>query len=224
MDLRVELQKTLESVGPENIWRPVYDNEQVLLADGIGDTRDGRPQDISKVDFKGKTVLDLGCNFGYYSFLAKRLGAQKVVGIDKDARAIKGCKILKTMDNTKGVNFRTGDFTNSSISGTFDIVMLINFIGKIMVIEGIQRLLAAAERFSTQTMIISARPFYRISKHLGGDAESIIRHYTPAYINNGKLYLIEFIRHYFHDNWDMSVISPNHVCDSIKRTLLFVRK
>ena len=40
MDLRAELEKILHDVGPENIWRPVYDNENVLLANGIADKRE----------------------------------------------------------------------------------------------------------------------------------------------------------------------------------------
>jgi len=224
MDLRAELEKILHDVGPENIWRPVYDKENVLLADGIADMRDGRPQDMSKVDFRGKTVLDLGCNFGFYSFLAKRLGARKVVGIDKDGQVVKGCKLLKAMHGVRDVYFRAGDFTASDIPGTFDIVMLINFLGKVMVTEGIQKSLDAAERLCLSTMIISARPYYRIAKHLGGDTENMIKRYPSVYINNGRFYLMEFVRDFFRDKWDMSIISPDHHGQSVKRTLLFTRK
>jgi len=224
MDLRAELEKILHDVGPENIWRPVYDKENVLLADGIADMRDGRPQDMSKVDFRGKTVLDLGCNFGFYSFLAKRLGARKVVGIDKDGQVVKGCKLLKAMHGVRDVYFRAGDFTASDIPGTFDIVMLINFLGKVMVTEGIQKSLDAAERLCLSTMIISARPYYRISKHLGGNAENITKHYPSVYVKDGRFYLIEFLHDFFCDRWDMSVISPDYDDHDVKRTLLFVRK
>jgi tRNA (mo5U34)-methyltransferase len=37
-------------------------------------------------DFRGKTVLDIGCNAGFYSIEMKRRGAQRVVGIDSDDR------------------------------------------------------------------------------------------------------------------------------------------
>jgi tRNA (mo5U34)-methyltransferase len=39
------------------------------------------PQDLS-----GKTVLDIGCNAGFYSFEMKRRGAARVLGIDEDER------------------------------------------------------------------------------------------------------------------------------------------
>jgi tRNA (mo5U34)-methyltransferase len=35
-------------------------------------------------DLRGKTVLDIGCNGGFYSIEMKRRGAEKVVGIDSD--------------------------------------------------------------------------------------------------------------------------------------------
>jgi tRNA (mo5U34)-methyltransferase len=35
-------------------------------------------------DFSGKTVLDVGCNAGYYSFVAKSRGA-RVVAVELDA-------------------------------------------------------------------------------------------------------------------------------------------
>jgi tRNA (mo5U34)-methyltransferase len=37
-------------------------------------------------DLKGKSVLDIGCNAGFYSFEMARRGAARVVGIDSDRR------------------------------------------------------------------------------------------------------------------------------------------
>src|SRR6185436_3895290 len=33
-------------------------------------------------DLRGKTVLDVGCNAGFYAFEAKRRGAKRVLGVD----------------------------------------------------------------------------------------------------------------------------------------------
>ena len=38
------------------------------------------------VDLRGKTVLDIGCNAGFYSIEMKRRGADRVLGIDFDER------------------------------------------------------------------------------------------------------------------------------------------
>ncbi len=40
-------------------------------------------------DLSGKTVLDIGCNAGFYSLEMKRRGAARVVGIDSDPRYLK---------------------------------------------------------------------------------------------------------------------------------------
>ena len=37
-------------------------------------------------DLSGRTVLDIGCNAGFYSLEMKRRGAERVVGIDSDER------------------------------------------------------------------------------------------------------------------------------------------
>src|SRR6185369_8489543 len=37
-------------------------------------------------DLRGKTVLDIGCNAGFYAFEMKRRGAEHVVAIDTDPR------------------------------------------------------------------------------------------------------------------------------------------
>jgi len=37
-------------------------------------------------DLRGKTVLDVGCNAGFYAFEMARRGADRVVGIDRDRR------------------------------------------------------------------------------------------------------------------------------------------
>jgi tRNA (mo5U34)-methyltransferase len=42
--------------------------------------------DALPADLRGKTVLDVGCNAGFYAFEMKRRGAARVVAIDTDAR------------------------------------------------------------------------------------------------------------------------------------------
>jgi tRNA (mo5U34)-methyltransferase len=37
-------------------------------------------------DLKGKSVLDIGCNAGFYAFEMKRRGADRVLGLDSDER------------------------------------------------------------------------------------------------------------------------------------------
>ena len=41
---------------------------------------------FNQFDFSNKTVLDIGCNSGQYSFHAKKKGARSVTGIDIDEK------------------------------------------------------------------------------------------------------------------------------------------
>jgi protein-L-isoaspartate O-methyltransferase len=45
------------------------------------------------IDLSGKSVLDLGCNEGFFSIEAKRRHAQRVVGLDHNARLIELAKV-----------------------------------------------------------------------------------------------------------------------------------
>ncbi|MCB1882829.1 MAG: TIGR04290 family methyltransferase [Geminicoccaceae bacterium] len=45
--------------------------------------------DLIPADLKGRTVLDIGCNAGFYAFEMKRRGAERVVGIDGDGRYLR---------------------------------------------------------------------------------------------------------------------------------------
>jgi tRNA (mo5U34)-methyltransferase len=42
--------------------------------------------DLIPADLTGKTVLDIGCNAGFYAFEMKRRGAARVVAVDSDPR------------------------------------------------------------------------------------------------------------------------------------------
>ena len=125
-----ELEEILKSVGPQNIWHPVVVNGNKLLANGIGDPLDGIRDRDGVLDFEGKTVVDLGCNFGHYCFFVRNAGASDVLGIDMDDRIIRGCEVLKALHGVDGVNFRPLDITKANSIGKFDIGMLIDIIGR----------------------------------------------------------------------------------------------
>src|ERR1051326_2622962 len=45
-------------------------------------------------DLSGKSVLDVGCNAGFYSIKMKQRGAERVVGIDTDGKYLDQARLL----------------------------------------------------------------------------------------------------------------------------------
>ncbi|CAI5441637.1 unnamed protein product [Caenorhabditis angaria] len=70
-----------------------------------------------------KTVLDIGCGNGHYSFDFCRWGASRVVGIDKSTEMIELCK--KSIENESiaknTIRFEVADITNFHINSQFQI-------------------------------------------------------------------------------------------------------
>ena len=66
----------------------VHDGDSVLdCMDRLGFPR----------DFSDKTVLDVGCNAGYYSFVAKSRGAERVVAVELDRHFVRQAQYMSTL-------------------------------------------------------------------------------------------------------------------------------
>ena len=225
MDEIKELEEILESVGPQNIWHPVVVNGYKRLANGIGDPLDGIRDRDGVLDFKGKTVVDLGCNFGHYSFFARNAGARYVLGIDLDERIIRGCEILKALHGVDGVNFRPLDITKANGVGKFDIGLMIDIIGRDKIRTGTAKeLLNSLERLSQKEMLLTLRSRYHIKKKLGTDVKRLREIYPADYIRKPYFYMVDYVRDRFKSAWEMHIISGQNDPEGTKRTLLFVKR
>src|SRR5215831_10594899 len=73
-------------------------------------------------DLRGATVLDVGCNAGFYSIEMKRRGARRVLGIDVDERYLKQARFAA---DTLGVEIelqKCSVYETDQIPGQFDYV------------------------------------------------------------------------------------------------------
>jgi 2-polyprenyl-3-methyl-5-hydroxy-6-metoxy-1,4-benzoquinol methylase len=74
-------------------------------------------------DFTGKTVLDIGCNAGFYSFVAKLRGAKSVLGVDHQREYINEALLMREILGID-VEFRQGDGHElAEGAGPYDIVI-----------------------------------------------------------------------------------------------------
>jgi tRNA (mo5U34)-methyltransferase len=74
-------------------------------------------------DLRGKTVLDVGCNGGFYSIEMKRRGADRVLGIDFDERYLNQARFAAEV-NEVDVEFRAMSvYDVADLRERFDLVI-----------------------------------------------------------------------------------------------------
>jgi ribosomal protein L11 methyltransferase len=159
--------------------------------------------DPSGIDFKGKTVADLGCNLGYFSFQAHGEGALQVDGYDKENDIIQAANSLSQLKQTPGVCFFCRDI-QAPPPRTYDIAMLLDIIGKTALVKGeLNPLLTGLARYSSQMLVISARQSYRIKNDLGTTVEALAKWYGHRDIQENRFRLMDHIARHFSDQWQM---------------------
>lgn len=76
-----------------------------------------------ELDFKNKSVLDMGCGTGILAILAHQLGAKQTLGIDIDDWSIENSIENSSINNTTDIVFKKGDASILPINETFDIIL-----------------------------------------------------------------------------------------------------
>jgi len=218
------LVRLLEQAGPARIWRPVLHPDGRILAPGHEDMRDGSPDVLAGIDFQDRSVLDLGCNFGYYCFLAKKLGAGHVVGVDVDPLAIQGCLLQQQLWQYRDMRFLLSEFSELALSESFDIVLLINFIGKRSLGKNIGPLLDMVAGYAGRCIILTARPKYHIRRNLCCSPEQIEHLYGSEHIQGEWFFLNSYLAAFFSPCWHMEQLSPDYPDQTIKRTYRFTKQ
>jgi tRNA (mo5U34)-methyltransferase len=111
LDARRTLQQQVQSFGEwfHNLRLPVSSetNGEAEFIGGVLETAPDHPlgdfpanfwgffRQVVPEDLTGKSVLDIGCNAGFYSFEMKRRGAARVLGIDHDRRYLEQAEFAR---------------------------------------------------------------------------------------------------------------------------------
>ena len=85
--------------------------------------REAIPQDLS-----GKTVLDIGCNAGFYSLEMKRRGAARVLGIDTDERYLRQARFAAEVEGVDVEFLRMPVWNVADLGETFDLVIFMGVL------------------------------------------------------------------------------------------------
>jgi len=82
------------------------------------------PQDLA-----GKSVLEIGCNAGFYSFEMKRRGAARVLGIDFDDYYLNQARFASEVLGFEDVEFRRMSvYDIASLGERFDVVLFMGLM------------------------------------------------------------------------------------------------
>jgi tRNA (mo5U34)-methyltransferase len=80
-------------------------------------------------DLTGKSVLDIGCNAGFYSIEMKRRGAARVLGIDSDDRYLAQARLASQVLGFDDLELRKLDvYDVGAIGERFDIVIFMGVL------------------------------------------------------------------------------------------------
>jgi len=92
-----------------------------------GTDRSATANMIFPEDMTGKTVLDIGCKYGYFGFEALKRGASRVVGVDVDPDSVeKGRQIADCLGSE--AKFGLLDVETDPIEEPFDYVLCLNLL------------------------------------------------------------------------------------------------
>ena len=128
-----------------------------------GDDRSGTADLIFPRRLDGKSVVDVGCRYGFFCFEAKRRGADRVLGLDFDPDAIRKAGKIEEIERT-GAEFRLFDTERDRIEGAFDYVLCLNVLHHLRdPIAAIDRLVeATADRLVIEAASLSRKDARKI--------------------------------------------------------------
>jgi len=219
------LRELVSRMDPEHVYRTIYDENLRPIIKGTEDLDLQGLEDFRKVDFAGRDVVDLGCNFGFFAFEARRRGAASVTGVDREELVLQGASMLRDIFVMDGVEFVSCDIeqpVHCLVGRKFDIAMLVEFIGKTFVRQGlIPRTLAFLEGLSDRELVLSVQKSYMINKELGSTPREIGAHYPAPYIRDGEVKVLEFVLDFFKDRWKIEMLSD--VADGYEKPRKYIR-
>ncbi len=157
-------------------------------------------------DLSGKTVLDLGCNGGFFSIQMKRRGAARVVGVDLDARYLAQARLAAEISGQDVELRELSVYDVAKLGERFDVVLFMGVLYHLrhpLLALDLVREHVAKDQLIFQSMIRGSNGRFQVERDYPFDEREIFDH--PAW---PKLHFVEQL--YAHDetNWWI----PNRAC------------
>lgn len=208
--LWAEFYSVLDQVGRDKVWRPLCGHDGRIITGGVGHDLDGHEDEIAKLDLRGRTVVDMGCNFGHYVFLALKYGAAQATGVDMDPGIVRGAQILARIKNRPDAHFKTANMLAWDKADRFDTALFIDILGKDNISSGhLDGMLDCLDLAAKSQIFMSFRPQYYVRKHLGLTPEKIFAMYGREASADGYFMLEDHVREKMTaKGWDMRCLSP----------------
>ena len=165
------------------------------------------------LDLTGKSVLDIGCNAGFYSIEMKRRGADRVLGIDSDERYLAQARLAADALGHADIEYRLlSVYDVAALGEKFDWVVFMGVLYHLrhpLLALDLIREHACGEMLLFQTMqqgtdavlqVPEDHPFHRPGTNL-----------PPDYFDNPAYPKLHFIEHRFAHDWT-NWWAPNAAC------------
>ncbi len=235
-DFHDRLHALASAITFPDLWRPVAEVEQILETGEVAGTGDPNTPDFLQVDLRDKEILDLGCNVGYYAFLALRHGARRVVGEDIVPEALEIARLYTEKYQPGDAAFRQASFYDAADADQFPMVLFMDIIGNNSVREGraVAQFDAAVSRVAEE-LVISLRPVFIPERHMtnlaGGLPEDpastwadLERFYGPRYCREGRFHFLEWAKDRVGPGWEFTPLPEPAMAHSIRKQVFHVRR
>lgn len=211
-----QLQEEVEALGPwfQNI--DLGNGIQTAAEHFLGDYprfKFERFADALPSDLTGKSVLDIGCNAGFYSIEMKKRGADRVLGIDSDDRYLEQARLASDVLGFRDIEYRNlSVYDVGALGETFDLVIFMGVLYHLrhpLLALDLIREHVAGDMMLFQTMQQGTDAVLQVPRdhpfHKPGTTQPPDYFDNPAY---PKMHFIE--REFAHDwtNW----WAPNAAC------------
>lgn len=166
------------------------------------------PQDLS-----GKSILDIGCNAGFYAIEMKRRGAAEVIGVDTDERYLAQARFAADMLGYPDIQFhRLSVYDVGRLGRRFDLVLFMGLLYHLrhpLLALDLIRQHVAGDRMLFQTMQQGSTDVLQVPDdhpfHVPGTDR------PPSFFDNPAYPRMHFIERKFAHDWT-NWWAPNKAC------------